>query len=579
MPIPRDFHEKASNVNYNRETAGHDERISNPTKRIRFQMLAKDSRSQMMPNRFKSAVNSLKTNWKLNFKHHLLFFAILGIGIFARTWEYRSLPPGLHQDEASIGYDAYSVYHFGIDRNGMSYPIHFISWGSGQNALYGYISMPFVALLGLRTLSVRLPMLISAILTLLLMYEIGKASLNKKGGLIAMFFLAISPWHIMLSRWGLESNILPFFFTLGIFVLLKSKINNHWYLAAAVIFALCLYAYTTALVAIPLFLVSTTILIYASGRLRLSNMLIGLTLFTILAIPIALFLIVNKMQWNSLHLGWFTIPRFPSEMREQSDIAIFNSNPIDPFIQNLKELSSLLFLQTDGVVYDSTEYIANYGYFYKITFPLMIIGIIIITKTSNNPIENKIILLWFFSALPIGLLVSPDYHRLNLIFIPLILFCAAFFKWLSERKRIFFLCSIALSLIAFASFLDYYCSAAYKSEVGKMFFPGLLGAIDYSRNSSTGTICIDSNKINMPYIFVLFAEKTNPYLLQDEIVFKDPAAQFREVTSLGRYKFGLENCPIDAKTTYVLFFRESRPLPINGFVAKNFESYTVYIPK
>lgn len=62
-----------------------------------------------MPILFKSAVNSLKINWKLNFKHHLLFFAILGIGIFARTWEYRSLPPGLNQDEAENGVEAQSL--------------------------------------------------------------------------------------------------------------------------------------------------------------------------------------------------------------------------------------------------------------------------------------------------------------------------------------------------------------------------------------------------------------------------------------------------------------------------------------
>ena len=48
----------------------------------------------------------------------LLFCIILGLGIFARAWEFRSLPPGLNQDEASSGVDAYDLLHYGVDRNG-----------------------------------------------------------------------------------------------------------------------------------------------------------------------------------------------------------------------------------------------------------------------------------------------------------------------------------------------------------------------------------------------------------------------------------------------------------------------------
>ena len=65
----------------------------------------------------------------------ILFTLIFVVGIFARTWEYAALPPGLNPDEASIGVEAYYLYKFGMDRYGMTYPVHLISWGSGQNAL------------------------------------------------------------------------------------------------------------------------------------------------------------------------------------------------------------------------------------------------------------------------------------------------------------------------------------------------------------------------------------------------------------------------------------------------------------
>ena len=78
--------------------------------------------------------------------HILLFVMILIIGVFARTWEFRSLPPGLNQDEASSGVDAFDLLHYGVDRNGVSFPVLFISWGSGQNALYAYSLIPSIAL-------------------------------------------------------------------------------------------------------------------------------------------------------------------------------------------------------------------------------------------------------------------------------------------------------------------------------------------------------------------------------------------------------------------------------------------------
>ena len=35
-----------------------------------------------------------------------------------------------------------------------------------------------------------------------------------------MFFMAVSPWHIVNSRWAVESNIMPFLFLAGFTALL-----------------------------------------------------------------------------------------------------------------------------------------------------------------------------------------------------------------------------------------------------------------------------------------------------------------------------------------------------------------------
>ena len=197
--------------------------------------------------------------FNIQWKHWILFLLILGLGTFSRLWEFNRLPPGLNADEASIGVDAFNLYHYGIDRNGISFPVDFISWGSGQNAFYGYLLIPFIAIFGLSPAVVRLPMLICGILTLPLMFWVGRKIFDIRFGLLSMFFLAICPWHILLSRWGLESNIFPFIFMLGYAFILYTEKSLKCFIVACLFFGLSLYCYGTAYVMVPIFVVSTII--------------------------------------------------------------------------------------------------------------------------------------------------------------------------------------------------------------------------------------------------------------------------------------------------------------------------------
>ena len=74
-------------------------------------------------------------------ENRLLFYTALALvfGFISRTAFLDLLPGGLNQDEASAGYDAYAIFKYGIDRNGIRYPVHLVAWGSGQNALYSYL--------------------------------------------------------------------------------------------------------------------------------------------------------------------------------------------------------------------------------------------------------------------------------------------------------------------------------------------------------------------------------------------------------------------------------------------------------
>ena len=103
-------------------------------------------------------------------KYYIIAFLILFIGCFVRLFLLGKYPVGFNQDEASIGYETYSLITNGVDRHGMSYPVNFISWGNGQNVLYAYLSIPIIKIFGLNILTTRLLMSLIGCFTLLVIY-------------------------------------------------------------------------------------------------------------------------------------------------------------------------------------------------------------------------------------------------------------------------------------------------------------------------------------------------------------------------------------------------------------------------
>ena len=449
--------------------------------------------------RYKSQISAKQVHW-------ILFFLILCLGVFARTWEFRSLPPGLNPDEASIGVDAFNLLHYGIDRNGISFPVIFISWGSGQNALYGYVLIPFITLFGLSPFTIRLPMLITGILTIPLLYYVAKETLNKDFGLLSMFFLAISPWHILLSRWGLEANIFPFVFLAGYACLLSIKKDDKLYIPACILFGLCFYAYGTAYAIIPVFMICTITILIQHKLVAPKSLIIGLFAFIALAIPIGLFVLVNTFQMNSIQLGPVTIPRFPVQARFEATTIFSATDQIQTIWNNLWMAVKLLITQSDGLPYNGID---PYGYFYKITFPFELIGIVllVIGFKSEKHVENKLLIAWIGASILIPIIQPVNINRFNIIFIPLILCIALSIYWMSTRYKTILSFQCLDFWPSFICFTISYHGKAYRQQVSLEFHDGILPAL--TLHKALGI---------RPYALVIIATHiSSPYSLNQRI--------------------------------------------------------------
>ncbi len=525
--------------------------------------------------------HSKLTEFIIQWKTALLFALILGIGIFSRVWEFGSLPPGLNPDEASIGVEAYDLFNFGVDRYDLSYPVHLISWGSGQNALYAYLLVPFIALRGVGPVAVRLPMMLSGILSLILIFIAGQRLLGTKFALLAMFFMAISPWHIVNTRWAVESNIMPFFFLAGFTALALSTVRNWWFLPSFVLFASCLYAYGTAYVGVPVFLVLVIPAMLYAKRMSTRQAVAGFAVFALTAAPILLFIAVNTLKLETLQLGMVTIPRLPVEARYETMAAVFGENPLSAMWGNTVILFKMLWTQEDAFPWN---FVSPFGYFYTITLPFAVAGFVLtmpFATLKETRLERWFLSSWVAASLAIGILHPVNLTRANLIFTPILLCVAILVLQLEKRIPLVLPITVFVFSVGFIFFNITYHGEDYQRRTSALFNEGIIPAIEFATEKSDSIVCFTEQRYSL-YIYVLLTQKYHPTEYVDQLEWispLDPADPARTPRAINNYRFKLADCAGVPDAVYVLTLKEKPPVSGIEYTTRKFEKFLVYLPK
>lgn len=466
----------------------------------------------------------LKTD-KLSKKQELIIaLLLLTFGFFIRTVMLGRMPLGLNQDEASAGYEAWALLNYGIDRNGYSLPVLFVSWGSGQNVLYSYLAMPFIALFGLSEFSLRLPMAISGLAALLFFWLSAKKIRGQKFGLFALAFLALCPWHIMASRWALESNLLPTFLLGGIYFCISAEDNPKYLIPASLFFGLSLYAYGTAFFFLPPFLLFA---IYTlRHKLTVKALILPAFLFFVLAMPITICQIQNVLALPAGEFLGLSIPKLTAT--RQGSTTILNGGSL---FSNLKNLLRILIFQRDGLPFN---YSRVGGLFYFFSLPFAVLGIILSVKQKVKSER------YLFAALIISLVSSlfiiSNINRINMLWLPLCYFIALGLFELSVSMRMLYFIPALCVVVSFMIFAYSYVNDFGTGKMGA-YFPGLGEAISYTEKQNPKSVYV-SGKVNSPYIFVLFYGQIPPHEFIDDVRYVNPNDEFRWVRSFGKYSFG-----------------------------------------
>lgn len=403
----------------------------------------------------------------MNIKEKIIFILIGLLALFLRVYNLSNNPPGLNSDEADIGYTAYSLLKTGRDWYGDYLPSHFKAFSENDRSpLYTYAVIPSIALFGLNTFSFRLPAVVFGFITCLLTYFLAKFITNsKKISYISFLLIVINPWHIHISRTGMEISLSVLLVTYAIFLMLKSSENRKYLLLSSFFFALSLHSYNAPKIFVPLFILATLI-IYKKMFLNQGKIII--ISFFILSISF-LFLMKNEFydqkttriqRYDMLsfqtskqfvererHLTVLPLGILNSLMHNKAQVMIerFRNNYFNAFSVNF------WFINGEGNLVHS---VVDRGEFFIFELIFIAIGIYLLATKRNT--WNKLLIIWIIIApIPASLVGQLYVYRMSIIIPPVILLSAMGAVWIWEKLKLHKIYLLLFSFLFIIIFLEY----------------------------------------------------------------------------------------------------------------------------
>lgn len=524
---------------------------------------------------------------KISLTNLLPVFLLLS-GAFLRLVCLGSVPGGMHQDESFVAWNAFAILHEGIDSAGHIFPVYMADWGDGHSALYVWLLIPVLAWNGghFSPFLSRLPQAVISIFTLWSVYHLIKCLFNnKKLALWSLFLLAICPWHIMMSRWGLDANLAPGFLIFGLTFFIRGLDQKKYLLLSGLFYGLSLYCYAVIWPAVPIMLLLQIVYCLAHRKLRIDRWSLGASLILfVMAVPLLLFVMVNSEVIPELTLPFLTIPKMSGY--RGSEIALTFSG----MWRNLRTALSLLWRQDNGSAFDI---LLPWGLFYDIGRVFIVIGVIsLLIRLFHCFRKREFCPEYFLFVQLLGgaitcLLVTALLHQINDLYIPLVL-SEAYGVWTvtelisrkkAELSRWLSRCIVLLYLLCLALFQrDYYTD--YRALVGAWFAEGVEDCVDYALEQCAANnidTLITEKGAQWPRL-LLYTETLPSQYLSSVVYDVAPNPASFEISSGIRIHVGIDHDNISSESVYIIYFIDVPDFE-DDFTLTRFHDWYVAVPK
>ena len=449
---------------------------------------------------------------------HKIVLVLFLITIFTSVFKLGEVPYGLNVDEAGMAYDALCIVNYGTDRYLNPYPVYFINYGDGQNAMYTYIAAFLINIFDYSKIVIRLPAVFLRFLTFIAIFFLMKNKQEEENyhrkTLLFLFLFSICPYFIMQSRWGLESNLLVGFLTISVCILVSAvrTDSTKLFFLSGVAFGLTLYTYALSYIIIPIFLFSTCIYLVYCRKIAVKQILFFFIPCFLLAIPLLLMILVNNKFISEIK-GIITIPLL--HFYRGGEVSFNN------IFENIYVIS--MIFSFDNPIYYGKQLIFNaipfFGTIYYFLIPFFPVGIVTSCKEALKSLKIKkididiVFLVWFSSVLICEFFIySPNINKTNAIFVPLFYFVVNGIIAVSKNLKAVIVGVIILLFLNFTLFFHYYFYQ-YNNDSRELFLfaTDYIDVVSFSKNLNKKEIFIQNNICAQPYIYVLLENQVPPY--------------------------------------------------------------------
>ena len=401
---------------------------------------------------------------KINILSPVLFILLFGVFIFTRTYLLGQVFGGIHVDELGMSFDAMNLARFGVDRHGIRMPFYLANYGGGQSVLYAYMTALLLKLFPYSKMLIRVPAVICGSIGFISSYFLLKEMYGKKYfAFLGPVVITVMPFFMSTQRWGLDCNLMVSILTLATWLLFLAlnREKNLYYILAGVGFGLVFYTYILSYLIMPIFLLLAAIYLYATGQVKIKNIIqLGIPI-VVMALPLLIFQLVNLS----------IIPEFSVLFTDFKKLPFYRSTELS--FANIKDNLGFivqLFIN-NGNDYTHTSFL-EYGPVYLFMIPLIIVGIVVsfVKTISKLPkrifTPESIMIFQSISIYAVMLLVEkPVEYKANAIYLSFGIFIIIGIRFIAENikgisSEIIYAIMLGSMALSFAFFVRFYFGAA-----------------------------------------------------------------------------------------------------------------------
>jgi 4-amino-4-deoxy-L-arabinose transferase-like glycosyltransferase len=512
-----------------------------------------------------------KVHSSLQNKAHLALILLCLFFLTTRLFQIHQNPPSLYWDEASIGYNAYSILTTGHDEWGKAFPIHFRAFGEFKLPVYIYSASITEAFFGLTPLGIRLPAVLYSLGSLIVIYLIVKFVTKRKlAGLLAAFSFSIMPWTFIFSRTGYEASAGIFFFLLAVYLFLLSQTKKRFLLLAVFSLIFSIYSYNSFR------LLSGLTLLMALGYSLWTNLtkktllicLVSLIIFAISTIPILRLLLYDNGFGRVEGFSLFPNVQQVYDLQGNAHYQIIYDrmqetnwwSNVAKILKNYLTHFSLNFLIVNGDPNPRNQ-VPGMGQIYFADIIFVILGFWLLLKTRKYYFGIFLFLL-IIAPIPASLFKEAPHALRAVLMGPILAILSGLgLFWISRKhgKLLYFFLGIYLALFGY---YFYIFSTSYSPQISQDWQYGYYQIYaQYSQQFREYDKVLISDHDAQPYIFSLVYLKIDPKEFQKTVQRNPPGNWgFSTVSSYNNLQFGKVNKLAEKDSGRLLVFASSEDI-------------------